>query len=54
MKNSGIPRSELFFTSKIPPKDLSYEKTKTQVEETLKVTGLDYIDLSKSASENSC
>jgi diketogulonate reductase-like aldo/keto reductase len=45
MKASGIPRSELFFTSKIPPRGLSYEKTVSQIHTTLKETGLDYIDL---------
>ena len=42
---SGIPREEIFFTSKIPPRSLSYENTKAQVEKTLKETGFDYIDL---------
>jgi diketogulonate reductase-like aldo/keto reductase len=45
IRNSGIPRSEIFFTSKIPSRRLSYEKTKGQVEDTLRETGLDYIDL---------
>lgn len=45
MESSKIPREDIFFTSKIPPKDLSYENTKEQVNTTLKVTGLDYIDL---------
>lgn len=40
-----IPRSEIFFTSKIPARSLSYENTKAQVAKTLEVTGLDYIDL---------
>jgi diketogulonate reductase-like aldo/keto reductase len=42
---SGIPRGDIFFTSKIPPRTLSYENTKAQVETTLKETGLDYVDL---------
>jgi diketogulonate reductase-like aldo/keto reductase len=45
ISKSGIPRSEVFFTSKIPPRNLSYERTKKQVETTLEVTGFDYIDL---------
>jgi diketogulonate reductase-like aldo/keto reductase len=45
MRNSGIPRSEIFFTSKIPPKKMGYQKTKTQVDESLKASGLEYIDL---------
>jgi len=46
IRDSGIPRGEIFFTSKIPPKELGYEKTKSQIETTLSVTGLDYVDLS--------
>lgn len=42
---SGIPRSEVFFTSKIPPRQLGYGKTKAQVDATLKLTGFDYVDL---------
>ena len=45
MKRSGIPREELFFTTKIPPKDMSYETAKTHIENTLKITGFDYVDL---------
>ncbi|KAI4688181.1 uncharacterized protein J4E84_005110 [Alternaria hordeiaustralica] len=45
MKKSGIPREELFFTTKIPPKDMSYENSKQHIENTLKITGFDYVDL---------
>jgi diketogulonate reductase-like aldo/keto reductase len=45
MKASGIARSELFFTTKIPPKDMNYENSKLHIDNTLKVTGLDYVDL---------
>jgi len=45
MKNSGITREDIFFTSKIPPRNLSYDNTKSQVEKTLQETGFDYIDL---------
>ncbi|RMZ91796.1 hypothetical protein DV736_g956, partial [Chaetothyriales sp. CBS 134916] len=45
MKASGIPRSELFFTSKIPPKWMGYEKAKEAIAKTFAETGLDYIDL---------
>jgi diketogulonate reductase-like aldo/keto reductase len=41
----GIPRSEIYFTSKVPSRQLNYTNTKAQVERTLKETGLDYIDL---------
>ncbi|KAH8816218.1 NADP-dependent oxidoreductase domain-containing protein [Xylogone sp. PMI_703] len=45
VKRSGIPREQIFFTSKIPPRTLNYESVKEQVNTTLKTTGLDYIDL---------
>ncbi|OQO14254.1 hypothetical protein B0A48_01130 [Cryoendolithus antarcticus] len=45
MLAAGIPRSELFFTSKVPPKDISYDAAKKCVHKSLEVTGLDYIDL---------
>jgi diketogulonate reductase-like aldo/keto reductase len=48
MKKSGIPRSEIFYTSKIPQMSNSgnnYEKTKAQVDTSLQTAGVDYIDL---------
>lgn len=45
MQQSGIPRSELFFTTKIPPKDMIYANSKTHIDNTLKLTGFDYVDL---------
>ena len=42
---SDLPRSELFFTSKVPTRSLSYDGAKAQVARTLAETGLDYIDL---------
>ncbi|KAB2101734.1 hypothetical protein AG0111_0g9880 [Alternaria gaisen] len=45
MTKSGIPREELFFTTKIPPKDMSYENSKQHIDNTLKITGFDYVDL---------
>jgi diketogulonate reductase-like aldo/keto reductase len=45
IKKSGIPREDIFFTSKIPPRSLGYENTVAHVNKTLKDTGLDYIDL---------
>ncbi|KAF4630484.1 hypothetical protein G7Y89_g7657 [Cudoniella acicularis] len=45
LHKSGIPREDLFFTSKVYSKDLSYATAKTQIKETLKKTGFDYIDL---------
>ncbi|KIH89814.1 aldehyde reductase [Sporothrix brasiliensis 5110] len=45
VRNSGIPRSELFFTTKVPYKKISYEGAKKQVADSLALSGLDYIDL---------
>src|ERR1700753_3013334 len=45
IKKSGIPREQLFFTSKIPPPAMNYESAKKCVDDSLKRTGLDYIDL---------
>lgn len=45
MLKSGIPREQLYFTSKVPPREISYEGAKKCVDESLKQTGLDYIDL---------
>lgn len=45
MKSSGLPRSSLFFTTKIRPRALGYENTKSQVIESLESAGLEYIDL---------
>lgn len=30
MKESGVPRSEIFFTSKVPPRAMGYENTKVR------------------------
>lgn len=45
MKKSGLPREELFFTTKIPPKDMGYDSAKEHIENSLKITGFDYVDL---------
>lgn len=45
MLASGIPRDQLFFTSKVPPRSINYDDAKKCVDESLKKTGLDYIDL---------
>jgi len=45
IRKSGIPREDIFFTSKIPPRRMGYENTKGQVNDTLKESGLNYIDL---------
>lgn len=45
MLKAGIPRENLFFTSKIPPGSVNYKDAKACIDESLKKTGLDYIDL---------
>lgn len=40
-----MPRSEIFFTSKIPPQKFGYESTREQIAKTLSESGLDYVDL---------
>ncbi|CZT22449.1 related to 2,5-diketo-D-gluconic acid reductase [Ramularia collo-cygni] len=45
MLKSGVPRDQLYFTSKVPPKEVTYEGAKKAVEESLQKTGLGYIDL---------
>ncbi|KAK9791910.1 putative NADP-dependent oxidoreductase domain-containing protein [Seiridium cardinale] len=48
IKKSGIPRSDIFFTTKVPQMPsggLDYSKTKAQIDQSLKTAGVDYIDL---------
>lgn len=45
IKKSGVPREELFITSKLWIADASEEKTKAAVQRSLDKLGLDYIDL---------
>lgn len=45
VRKSGIPREELFITSKIWPQDFGYENAKKWIEHTLEVMGLDYLYL---------
>jgi len=45
MKRSGVPREELFITSKLWVQDMGYEKTKSAIDRLLKRMGLDYLDL---------
>lgn len=42
---SGIPRDELFITTKVWIENYGYEKTKASVAESVKKLGTDYIDL---------
>lgn len=45
VKNCGIPRSELFITTKLWVQDASYEGAKKAIETSLKKLGTDYLDL---------
>jgi diketogulonate reductase-like aldo/keto reductase len=45
MQSAGIPREDLFFTTKIPPKALGYDTAKQHIAATLQTTGFDYVDL---------
>ncbi|KAK0307882.1 hypothetical protein LTR01_005214 [Friedmanniomyces endolithicus] len=45
MLKAGIPREQLFYTSKIPPNKINYKDAKDCVAESLKKTNLKYIDL---------
>ena len=45
IKKSGVPREELFITTKLWVQDAGYEKTKKAFENSLKRLGLDYLDL---------
>lgn len=45
IKDSGIPREEIFVTSKLWLQDYGYEGAKHGLERSLKNLGLDYIDL---------
>lgn len=45
IKRSGVPRKELFITTKLWVQDAGYEKTKQAFEKSLKKLQLDYLDL---------
>ncbi|KAH0792249.1 aldo/keto reductase [Histomonas meleagridis] len=45
IRESGVPREELFITSKLWVQDYGYEKTKKAFETSLKKLGLEYIDM---------
>lgn len=47
MLKAGVPRDQLFFTTKVPPgpDHINYQGAKKDVNESLKQTGLNYIDL---------
>lgn len=45
IKRSGVPRKELFITTKLWIQDAGYENAKKAFEKSLKKLGLDYLDL---------
>lgn len=45
IKRSGVPRGELFITTKLWVQDTGYEQTKKAFEKSLKKLQLDYLDL---------
>jgi 2,5-diketo-D-gluconate reductase A len=45
IKNSGVPREELFITTKLWVQDTGYEKTKAAFQKSLNKLQLDYLDL---------
>ena len=45
VRNCGVPREELFVTSKIAAENKSYESAMESIDESLRAMGLDYIDM---------
>lgn len=45
IRASGLKREDVVFTTKIPPKARGYEAAKAAVDDSLRDTGLEYIDL---------
>ena len=45
IKNSGLDRSSVFFTTKIPPGSMGYERTKRAIESSLREAEQEYFDL---------
>ncbi len=45
VRNCGIPREELFVTSKVAAEHKTYESAAKSIDETLEKMGLDYLDL---------
>ena len=45
IRNSGIPREEIFVTSKLWMQDYGYEAAKKGIDDSLEKLGLDYMDL---------
>lgn len=45
VRTSGISREEIFVTSKVAAENKTYESVAQSIDETLKIMGLDYIDM---------
>ena len=45
IRTCGIPREQLFVTSKVAAEHKTYEAAAASIDETLKLTGLDYLDM---------
>ena len=45
IQNSGLERSELFLTTKIPPGSMGYERSKRAIDSSLQEAGVEYFDL---------
>lgn len=45
IRECGIPRSEIFITSKVAAEHKSYESAEKSINDTLEKTGLDYLDM---------
>lgn len=43
--NSGLDRSEIFFTTKIPPEKMGYTRTKKAIDSSLREAEQEYFDL---------
>lgn len=45
IKQSGLDRSQIFYTTKVPKTHMGYEKAKQAIEESIAAADLGYIDL---------
>lgn len=45
IRKSGLDRSQIFFTSKIPPAYMGYRMAKQAIEESMAAADIEYIDL---------
>lgn len=45
IRNCGIPRDEIFVTSKVAAEHKTYDEAMAGIDETIKKIGLDYLDM---------